>query len=51
MIRRFLPFAIFLSAAAAQVWPDACAIVLTDDWAPVDRLISGRSVCGRVTER
>jgi spermidine synthase len=30
---------------AAKVWPDACAVVLTDDWAPVDRLIAGRSVC------
>jgi spermidine synthase len=37
--------------ASAKVWPDACAIVLTDDWAPVDRLISGRSVCRRAAGR
>ena len=34
-------------AAAAKVWPDACAVTLTDDWAPVDRLIAGRRVCVR----
>lgn len=34
-------------AAAARVWPDACAVALTDDWAPVDRLIAGRRVCER----
>lgn len=34
-------------AAATTVWPDACAAVLTDDWAPVDRLIMGRRVCDR----
>lgn len=38
-------------AAAAKAWPDACVVVLTDDWAPVDRLIAGRRVCGRMTER
>lgn len=39
------------AAAAAAVWPDACAIVLTDDWAPVDRLIAGRGVCKPAKER
>jgi spermidine synthase len=33
------------ATAAAKVWPEACAVVLTDDWAPVDRLIAGRRVC------
>ena len=33
------------AAALAAAWPDACAVVLTDDWAPVDRLIAGRGVC------
>ena len=33
-------------ALANTVWPDACAAVLTDDWAPVDRLMAGRRVCG-----
>lgn len=33
------------AATAAAVWPNACAVVLTDDWAPVDRLIAGRSAC------
>ncbi len=37
--------------AAASVWPDACAVTLTDDWTPVDRLIAGRSVCGRAMVR
>lgn len=26
-------------------WPQACAALLTDDWAPVDRLLAGRPVC------
>jgi len=39
------------AAAAAAVWPDACAVVLTDDWTPVDRLIAGHRVCERRTER
>jgi len=34
-------------AAAVRTWSDACAVTLTDDWAPVDRLIAGRSVCPR----
>ncbi len=38
-------------AAAARAWPDACAVTLTDDWAPVDRLIAGRRVCDRATIR
>ncbi len=33
--------------AAEARWPDACASVLTDDWAPVDRLLAGRPVCSR----
>ncbi len=33
---------------AAKDWPDACAVTLTDDWAPVDRLIAGRGVCDRL---
>lgn len=32
-------------ALASFLLPQACAIVLTDDWAPVDRLIAGRKVC------
>jgi spermidine synthase len=39
------------AATAAAVWPRACAVVLTDDWAPVDRLIAGRSVCEPGQER
>lgn len=34
-----------LEAARAR-WPQACAAILTDDWAPVDRLLAGRAVCG-----
>ncbi len=33
--------------AAVAVWPDACAVILTDDWTPIDRLIAGRRVCER----
>jgi spermidine synthase len=32
-------------AAAHRVWPRACAATLTDDWAPVDRLLAGRKPC------
>ena len=35
---------------AHQRWPSACAAVLTDDWAPVDRLLAGRSVCSASAE-
>lgn len=28
-----------------EIWPHACAALLTDDWAPVDRLLAGRPVC------
>jgi spermidine synthase len=31
--------------AAETVFPRACAVALTDDWAPVDRLIAGRHAC------
>jgi len=31
--------------SAAERWPQACAARLTDDWAPVDRLLAGRHVC------
>jgi hypothetical protein len=33
-----------LDAARAR-WPRACAAILTDDWAPVDRLLAGRASC------
>lgn len=35
----------------ARRWPAACRVVLTDDWAPVDRLIAGRQACGEASER
>jgi predicted membrane-bound spermidine synthase len=38
-------------AAARARWPQHCAAVLTDDWAPVDRLIAGEALCGRALER
>ncbi len=28
-------------------WPGICTSVLTDDWAPVDRLLAGRPACAR----
>jgi spermidine synthase len=31
--------------AATKRWPRRCGAVLTDDWAPVERLLSGREVC------
>jgi spermidine synthase len=37
--------------AAARRWPGACAVVLTDDWAPVDRLIAGPHACGASPSR
>ena len=33
--------------AASTQWPGACGIVLTDDRAPVDRLLVGRAECRR----
>ncbi len=40
-----------LDIAAARVrWPQRSAAVLTDDWAPVDRLIAGEALCGRAFE-
>jgi hypothetical protein len=32
-------------ATARARWPQACGAILTDDWAPVDRLLAGRAVC------
>jgi len=32
------------SAIAGRVWPQACVTVLTDDRAPVDRLLAGRAL-------
>jgi spermidine synthase len=32
-------------ASAHRVWPRACTAILTDDWAPVDRLLAGRKPC------
>jgi len=32
-------------AATKARWPHACAVTLTDDWAPIDRLLAGRSAC------
>ncbi len=39
------------SDAVARRWPGACAAVLTDDWAPVDRLIAGRHACSTSPNR
>lgn len=33
------------AAAARQRWPGVCAATLTDDWAPVERLLAGRPSC------
>lgn len=33
--------------AAFARWPQPCRALLTDDWAPVDRLLAGRAACGR----
>lgn len=33
------------AALAPLLMPQVCAVVLTDDWAPVDRLIAARQVC------
>jgi len=38
-------------AAARARWPRACAAILTDDWAPVDRLLAGRAVCDATAAR
>lgn len=32
-------------ATAGRRWPQACAVILTDDRAPIDRLLAGRPVC------
>lgn len=39
------------AASTDEHWPRLCAATLTDDWAPVDRLLAGRSICRDTTAR